>query len=245
VGILGTGIDYLLHTRRDAPMKYTIHRASKPLGKPEAGLKCSLWARAEELHITHYQRQDSGHRPPTRARALYDDHFLALIFSVEDRYVRAVAENWNDMVCKDSCVEFFVAPSADPDQDSYFNFEVNCGGTMLLYRCPSTAEGATGAERLHLDPADGALIHIASTLPKVIEPEITEATAWHVEYHVPWSLFDKHFGVPAPASGTVWRGNFYKCGDHTSHPHWGSWAPMDSPQPGFHQPAFFQLLHFA
>ena len=31
-----------------------------------------------------------------------------------------------------SCVEFFVSPI--PDSQAYFNFEVNCGGTMLVRR---------------------------------------------------------------------------------------------------------------
>ena len=225
-------------------MQYTIHHAPEPLGTPTADAKRPLWAGAEELHVTHYEREDSGHRPPTRARVVYDGDWLAVLFCVEDHYVRAVAEKWNDMVCQDSCVEFFVAPSADPAQDAYFNFEVNCGGTMLLYRCPSTAQAAAGTGRVHLDAADGARIHIAATLPKTIEPEITQPTNWCVEYHVPWSLFDQHFGVKAPVPGTVWRGNFYKCGDHTSHPHWGSWAPMNAPKPGFHQPKYFQPLHF-
>jgi hypothetical protein len=44
-------------------------------------------------------------------------------------------------------------------------------------------------------------------------------------------------------SGQAWRGNFYKCGDETSHPHWGMWAPI---REGFtfHQPRFFGTLHF-
>ena len=225
-------------------MRYTIHRALAPLGAPDVDGD-RLWSAAETAAVVHYQRPDSGYRPPTRARVLYDDAWLAVRFDVEDRYVRAVARAFNDMVCQDSCVEFFVAPDADAQRDAYFNFEVNCGGTMLLYRCPGTAESVAGGERLHLDPADGATIRIAASLPQVIDPEITEPTPWSVEYHVPWALFDKHFGAVPATSGTVWRGNFYKCGDHTSHPHWGTWAPMDTPQRGFHQPAFFQPLHFA
>ena len=33
------------------------------------------------------------------------------------------------------------------------------------------------------------------------------------------------------------RGNFYKCGDHTVNPHWGSWAPVDKVD--FHVPLLF------
>ena len=224
-------------------MDYTTRRAARPLGTPTAHGDHALWAGADELSVTDYPWKDSGHRPGVRARVLWDDGFLAVRFEVDDRYVRAVAQMWNDSVCSDSCVEFFVAPDADPTRDAYFNFEINCGGTMLLYRCPSTAEADAGVGRLHLDAAEGALLRVAATLPKVIEPEMAGPIDWSVECCVPWSLFERHFGVDRPEPGTMWRGNFYKCGDHTSHPHWGSWAPMNAPT-GFHQPAYFRPLLF-
>ena len=226
-------------------MDYTIRRAAEPLGQPTGQADRRLWKAADELEVTNFSWEDSGHRPRVRARALWDDGWLAVLFQVEDRYVRAVAQEWNDSVCLDSCVEFFVAPNADPEQDAYFNFEVNCGGTMLLHACASRADRATGAGNVNVSAEDGATIRIAGTQPKIVEPEITEPTTWALEYHVPWSLFTKYFDVAAPTAGTTWRANFYKCGDRTSHPHWGSWAPVDTPRPNFHMPEFFQPVHFA
>ena len=226
-------------------MQYTIHRAGEALGEPTADVARPLWSGAEVAEITHYQREDSGHRPPTAARLLYDANFLAVAFRVQDQYVRAVAENFNDPVCLDSCVEFFVAPDADPDRDAYFNLETNCGGTMLLYRCPSRAETAAGTGRVHLDAGDAASLRVAAALPKIIDPEQVGPTDWSVEVHLPWSLFEKHFGVERPGPTTVWRGNFYKCGDRTSHPHWGAWSPLAAMEGGFHRPVDFQPLHFA
>ena len=221
----------------EGPGAYTIRRAPGALGDPSAEAGRPLWAAADELEVTHYVWEDSGHRPRTRARLLWDDRWLAVLFVVEDLYVRAVARGFNDSVCHDSCVEFFVAPAADPAGDAYFNFEVNCGGTMLLHRC--------GTPTVEVPEADGATIAMAHTQPKIVDPEIVGPTTWAVEYHVPWSLFEKHFGPVTPRSGTVWRANFYKCGDKTSHPHWGSWAPVDSPRPNFHRPGSFRPIHFA
>ncbi len=224
-------------------MQYTIQRAPTPLGTPDADWHRSQWEAAETLEITHFTWEDSGHHPRTRARVLYDDGFLGVIFQVEDQYVRAVAQKFQDNVCTDSCVEFFVAPL--PDSDAYFNFEVNCGGTMLVYRCLSTAERQAGMERISVSGADGATIAMATTLPKIVEPEIAEPTTWTVEYHLPFDLFATYFDIAPPTSNTTWKGNFYKCGDKTSHPHWGSWAPVGTPQPSFHEPAFYQPLIFA
>ena len=221
----------------EGPGAYTIRRAPGALGDPSAEAGRALWSAADELEVTHYVWEDSGHRPRTRARLLWDDGWLAVLFVVDDRYVRAVARGFNDSVCHDSCVEFFVAPAADPAEDAYFNFEVNCGGTMLLHRC--------GAPTVEVPEADGATIAMAHTQPKIVDPEIVGPTTWAVEYHVPWSLFEKHFGPVTPSAGAAWRANFYKCGDRTSHPHWGSWAPVDSPRPNFHLPASFHPIHFA
>ena len=40
----------------------------------------------------------------------------------------------------------------------------------------------------------------------------------------------------------AWRGNLYKCGDRTSHPHWAAWSPVD--ELNFHLPRCFGTLRF-
>ena len=71
-------------------MHYTINRTAA-LVAPDADWDRPQWQNAETLTITHFPWQDSGHRPKVRVRVLYDERALALIFHVEDRYVRAVA----------------------------------------------------------------------------------------------------------------------------------------------------------
>lgn len=223
-------------------MQYTIQRTAQ-LPPPDADWDRPHWTQAETLQVTHYAWEDSGHHPPTAARLLYDDRHLAVIFRVEDQYVRAVAQKFQDSVCSDSCVEFFIAPL--PGSDAYFNFEVNCGGTMLVHRCVSPEEKAAGKQTYDVSPEDGTTIPMAHSMPKIVDPEIAVPTVWTVEYHLPFALFAKYFDAVAPSSGTAWKGNFYKCGDNTSHPHWGSWAPVGGSRPSFHQPAYYQPVLFA
>lgn len=223
-------------------MEYMI-RPARSLPAPAANWDAAVWSEAETLAVTHYSWEDSGHHPPTAARLLYTPNCLAVMFQVQDQYVRAVARRFQDSVCRDSCAEFFVAPV--PGSDAYFNFEVNCGGTMLVYRCVSQAERQAGKQTYEMTAADGATIAMAHTLPQRVDPEITEPTTWCIEYHLPHDLFVRYFDASPPAAGTRWRGNFYKCGDDTSHPHWGSWAPVGGARPSFHQPAYFQPLVFA
>ena len=225
---------------------YTIRRAPAALGDPSAEAGRALWSAADELEVVHYAWEDSGHRPRTRARLLWDDGWLAVLFVVDDHYVRAVAQGFNDSVCHDSCVEFFVAPAADPAADAYFNFEVNCGGVLLLRRCSSTTERGWGRANPLIAEEHASLVRIAHSLPERVEPEIAGPSTWTVEYHVPFELFGRYFvDRPRPGAGTEWKGNFYKCGGRTSHPHWGTWAPIELAEPSFHEPAFFQPLRFA
>lgn len=223
-------------------MHYTI-APTLSLSAPDANWNRIEWQLAETLEITHFPWDDSGHHPKTEVRLLYCDTHLAVIFRVEDHYVRAVAQQFQDSVCADSCVEFFVAPL--PDSLAYFNFELNCGGTMLLHRCLSPEEREAGKTRVSVTEEDWSSIAISHSMPKIVEPERVVPTIWTVEYHVPFALFNKYFGSVRVGVGSMWRGNFYKCGDRTSHPHWGLWAPVGTPYPNFHVPERFQTIVFA
>jgi hypothetical protein len=218
-------------------LSYTVHRAPSPLAGPDACREHVHWKYAACAGINSFRWTDSGHRPETRVRLLWSDTHLAVRFDVSDRYVRSVAERFQDPVCQDSCVELFVAPgTADC---GYFNVEINAGGTMLL------GYGDQRHDRQPVSEPDAAAIVVSHSLPQRTEPEITVPCQWSIEYHVPFSLFADYAAAPAPGTGTVWKGNFYKCGDHTSHPHWGSWAPVETPAPDFHRPEFFAPLIFA
>ena len=226
-------------------MQYTIARAPLPLGHPNTDWDGPQWAGIETLDIAEYRWEDSGHHPRTQVRIAYDDGFLGAIFRVEDCWVRAVAESFGDPVSSDSCVEFFVSPYAMGQTDAYFNFELNCGGVLLLRRGSSTMERAWGRTSPMLAAADGALVRIAHTMPSRVDPEITTPTTWLVELHAPFELFGRYFvDLPRPEPGVEWKGNLYKCAAASSHPHWGTWAPIELENASFHAPQFFQTLTF-
>ena len=70
--------------------------------------------------------------PVVRAKMMYDRDNLYVIFRVEDRYVRCVTREFNGPVWDDSCVELFFSPDSGAPS-KYFNLEINCGGTPLMY----------------------------------------------------------------------------------------------------------------
>lgn len=196
------------------------------------------WNKIPAETIGRYMGAKPEHFPQTQVKVAYDSAALYVIFRVADRYVRAVTTAPQGPVCKDSCVEFFFTPGGDVTQ-GYFNLEVNCGGTPLLYH-----QKERGKEAVALPADDYRQITIAHSLPKVVEPEIAAPTTWTVEYRLPFAILKKYCPVAMPAPGVTWRANFYKCGDNTSHPHWLTWAPVARPQPDFHRPECFGILRF-
>jgi hypothetical protein len=199
-----------------------------------------VWSMAGVLEIGHFRPESSSHRPRTQAKLLHDSRRVYGIFRVEDRYVRSVTTECQGPVWRDSCVEFFVQPRMDA---GYFNFEMNCGGTLLCHykRVPDPGS-PEGSSRVVLLPSECAQVTIFHSLPSIVEPETGTFVTWYIEFSFPFALLETHVGQLGNPSGTVWRGNLYKCADGTSHPHWASWSPVD--ELNFHLPRCFGDLVF-
>lgn len=225
------------------PMRYTVNRCGES-GPSAAAVPMEIsggWETAEAGKIVMFQDNGSGHKPDVDFRVLYNSGFLFVRFDVRDRYVRSVQTKPQSMVCLDSCAEFFVEP---PGGIGYFNFEVNAGGTPHVSRIEIPVRTPTGFEKWEfVAPEWIEKLNISRTMPRVVDPEIAEPTAWTVSYRIPFALFTAYGASEVPHSGSVWRANFYKCGDNTSHPHWGYWNDIGA-KLDFHQPARFGELAF-
>jgi hypothetical protein len=200
-----------------------------------------VWKNAQTAHLDYFRPESSAHRPRTRVRFVHGSAGLRGIFDVDDRYVRSVRTNYMDEVWKDSCVEFFIQPRRDA---GYFNIEMNAGGAHLCCYIEDPARVTGGFKKFTRLPAEiGRRIQVRSSLPKIIDPEITESVRWQLNFFVPFSVFESYVGTLGEVHGQEWRGNFYKCADDGSHPHWGSWAPVD--QFNFHLPRCFGSISLA
>ncbi len=145
-----------------------------------------------------------------------------------------------DEVWKDSCVEFFMQPR---NGQGYFNLEMNAGGAHLCSYIEDPARVPGGFKKFARLPAEiGGAIRLHSSLPNVIDPEIVGPVCWQLNFFVPFSLIETYAGPLGEMPGRQWRGNFYKCADETSHPHWAAWAPVD--ELNFHLPRCFGTLRF-
>jgi hypothetical protein len=202
----------------------------------------TTWDGASSLSVSSFHGKSSEHRPRTIVKVLYDPEHLHVLFDVQDQYLICRNTEFQSLVSKDTCVEFFVQPKPDK---GYFNFEINCGGALLLYYIedPTRMPDRFFKKFTPLTAEEGEQVTIESSLPRTIDPERVEPTDWRLLVKVPFSLFEPYVGPLGIRPGTTWRGNFFKAGGESSHPHWASWSPFGEVL-RFHQPQFFGNLSF-
>lgn len=156
---------------------------------------------------------------------------LVLHYRVSEQSVRAHYAEDGGKVWTDSCVECFVR---NADDDTYYNIECNCIGTLLAASGEGRHDRVPVAHELR-----SAVLRWASLGKETFE-ERKEPTVWEVALVIPAQLF-----AVQPLrleAGTVLRANFYKCGDELSVPHFLSWNPIEVSQPDFHRPEYFGEL---
>ena len=195
-----------------------------------------------DVDLFHERTADALPRPTTRVSLTPGEAALRVRFDVRSPTLLAHHTRRQGGVCQDSCVEFFFEPVAGA---GYINLEVNCIGTPLA-QFHRTYERDAAED---LDDAAIDAMRIASSLPaEPIDPEREGESSWWVSFDVPYEAVARTVGrgrdeVAGPGRSLRWRGNFYKCGDRTSSPHWASWAPLP-PKLDFHLPDRFAPLSF-
>jgi hypothetical protein len=199
-----------------------------------------VWRGVPVLEVAASRPEGSGHCPRTECKLLYGDKSIYVIFRVEDRYVRCVHTGFQADVYKDSCVELFLQPDVG---NGYFNFEFNCGGSLLASHVtePTRVDGRVKSCTPLVEDDDREIRRFHS-LPEIVEPEIADDTVWYLECAIPFTVMEKYVGPLGDVNGQTWRGNIYKCGNETSHPHWGAWSPIN--ERNFHLPECFGTIHF-
>ena len=159
----------------------------------------TAWSNAEVAGLKNFRPEGSDHRPQTSARLLHDARGVHGIFRVQDRYVRCVRTEYHSEIWKDSCVEFFAEPK--PGR-GYFNFEFNCGGAFLCNHIVDPTRTPDGFKQFTRLPAEtGRQIQTRSSLPRIVDPEISEPVTWTLQFFIPLTLFEKHLGPLGNLSG--------------------------------------------
>jgi hypothetical protein len=162
--------------------------------------------------------------PDVIVYAGYTDEMLWLNFCVKNDYMRTHAIHDQDPVYEDTCVEFFIGTS-----ESYRNFEFNCLGVCL------SATGPDRYSRTRLSDSELSRIVRIPSLSRENLPKEGELCDWELTVGIPLSILKIQ-------TGSIFYGNFYKCGNKTKISHYLSWAPIDTEKPNFHCPNFFHAI---
>lgn len=174
-----------------------------------------------------------NYKPDVRFAIGYTDNEILLKYYVTEKHFKAEKTRSNQMVCEDSCVEFFVSPA---DDGIYYNMEFNGIGTCLL-RAGTARENSAKA-----DPEIISGIRRKTSLgsnPISVKEGII---SWTITIAIPLNVFFHH--KIKKLTGSIFRANFYKCGDMLAVPHYVTWSPVGTSKPDFHQPDFFGMLKF-
>ena len=174
-----------------------------------------------------------NYKPDVELSIAYSDTEIFLKYYITENYFKAEKTDSNQMVCEDSCVEFFVSPE---DDGIYYNMEFNAIGTCLL---------GTGTDRATSRRVKPEIISKIRRLSSVGNRPVKEQTgqfAWTITIAIPFEVFFHH--EIAGLKGKIFRANFYKCGDKLTVPHYVTWNPVNTENPDYHQPEHFGLLKF-
>lgn len=187
----------------------------------------------ESNKINQLPWRDFSYQPDVRFKIAYGEKELYLKYYVNENYIRAEHGKSNQMVCEDSCVEFFVSPSTD---GVYYNFEFNCIGTCLL------GKGKSRKNSKVLNTKVIERIRRISTLGNKPFEERSGKFYWELTIAIPLTSFTNH--KLSELKGKKFRANFYKCGDKLTEMHYLTWNRVETNNPDFHQPAFFGEIEF-
>ena len=185
-------------------------------------------AHAGETFAISHDRPEGAASPETTGQLLYlPNRGLEVSMACREQNPRAIYYNPNDPVHTDSCMEAFLDCFPGLPQYGYIGLEMNANGA-------SHCSFGTGRHTRSYVLKRG-LPH-----PEVAIERYTKDGDWYwratclLKKSLLEALYERNCDFEA---GHRMRGNFYKCGDHTASPHWGSWAPVEKVD--FHVPHLF------
>jgi hypothetical protein len=194
-------------------------------------------ARLDELGEGHaidtVNWKDFSYKPGVRFNIAWGENEIYIKYYVRESNVKAEKSKTNEMVCEDSCVEFFVSPS---DDGLYYNLEFNPIGTALM----GSGHGRHDSTRADARIVDG--IRRLTSMGNAPFGEVSGDLQWTITLAIPLETFFHH--KTGSLKGKSFRANFYKCGDKLSNPHFVTWNPVGTEKPDYHRPEHFGILKF-
>ena len=206
---------------------YIPAQTSLDIARVSAALSIS-----EKHELTYSPWSDFVYRPHVDFAIAFNNEYIFLRYEVEEHVARAAYTKINQPVCKDSCVEFFIA---FPDEDNYYNLEFNFAGNCLA------GYGAGRANRKLLSVDQISKIRSVTNIKAGLHHQ-KPVIVWDLTLAIPLSIFE--YSNITSLAGRTAQVNFYKCGDELPQPHYLCWNRIVSDTPDFHRPECFGKVTF-
>ncbi|QIA09042.1 carbohydrate-binding family 9-like protein [Draconibacterium halophilum] len=206
-------------------------KTASPISILEAAKLLEKHTDLEAINILNWKNA-FPYIPGVLFRIAHTGNEIWLKFYVQEKNILAQETEINGDVYKDSTVEFFISL----DGTNYYNFEFNCIGT------PHVGYGPGRGNRTPILPETLKQIDIESSLGKQPFAEKSGDFSWEMMICIPTQCFA--FDKIENLNGLEATGNFYKCGDETSDPHFVTWNAIDTENPDYHCPEFFGKISF-
>lgn len=191
-----------------------------------------LWEDVENHKIDKFVWDTFGYKPETNFKIVLTEKGIKIRFIATEEEIKIDNVDINSSVYKDSCVEFFFNPNPEGSAN-YINLEINARGTVL------GQIGPNGAQREFLTEEDIKSLNVKADVNAKNIKDFNNFKPWKVEYIVPFELIKKYYPKFKVENFKVLKCNFYKCGDKTKTPHYGSYFEINYHKPSFHRPEFF------
>lgn len=172
-------------------------------------------------------------RLATTVAAYFDDEQLTFVFSAADDDVVATMYGHDLPLYEEDVVEVFLAPRVLTE---YFEFEVSPIGSTFDARIvsPDGMRATMDVDRGW--NCDGLFAAVAR------RSELAGLQTLDVVIRIPFASI----GQTAPASGTEWRGNFFRIDRHLRHgDEYSAWHPTMKSPADFHVAKAFGPIVFA
>lgn len=192
------------------------------------------WTIPPDCDAVRLRRATDGGAPrlSTTVSAYFDDRYLNVVFSGADDHMVATMIPHDSPIYEEDVVEVFLAPDG---VTQYFEFEVSPIGTMFDARIDSP-DGIRQTMRADLAwHCDGLRAGVRRLTEK--NGEVSADTVIRIPF--------RGLGRETPATGEVWRGNFFRIDRHPANgDEYSAWRPTMITPADFHVTAAFGSIVF-
>ena len=222
-----------------APLSYVCRRAASPI-TINGRLDDAAWKRAP--WTTDFVDIEGAAKPKprfrTRAKMLWDDHYLYIAAEVQEPDVKATLRVHDSVIFHDNDFEVFVKPL--PATPSYYEFEINALNTGWdLYLSKPYNDGGHADNSWEIQGLKTA-VAVEGTLNRSGDRD----RGWTVEIAYPLDAFRTRQAVPAPRDGTEWRINFSRVEWTPGNPKEDNWVWSPQGIVNMHVPDRWGFLTF-